>query len=109
MTATGIGIAASVSFKKAPSYATAVRVTRSHPVNMRKCGAPACAGSRSGGLDRLRLELGAHGAAQQIQQHDDAVLIAQLDEPPNHVLKGAGGDPHELAKPQRVTAPEAVE
>ena len=53
---------------------------------------------RSGGFDRNRLDLGAHLAAQQIKEHDDAVLVAQLDEPPDHVFERAGADPHELAE-----------
>jgi hypothetical protein len=39
----------------------------------------------------------AHGASEQIKQDDNAILIAQFDEPADHVFKGTLGHSYQIA------------
>ena len=74
--------------------------------------AGAAVGPRLGGsncFDCLRAELSPHAASEQFEQHDDAILIAKLDQPTYHVLEGACGHPHKLTEPQRVLRIAPVE
>ena len=56
-------------------------------------------GRRPGGsscFDCLGSELSPHAASEQFEQHDDAILIAKLDQLTYHVLERACGHPYKL-------------
>src|SRR5437016_10434298 len=72
-----------------------------------KRGSPGSSASKF--LHQRRFELRAHRASQHLEQHHDAVLVAQFDQTADHVLEGAGADPHQLAEPQRAALGEAIE
>src|SRR6266849_7161665 len=63
--------------------------------------APLAATRGSSRFHHLRAKLGPHGASEQFEQHHDPVLVAQFDQPADHVFERACGHPHQLAEPQR--------
>src|ERR1700730_16788497 len=64
---------------------------------------------RSGCFHRLRTELSPYGPSEQFEQHDDAILVAELDQPADHVLQRPCSHPHEFTEPQRLAGIEPVE
>jgi hypothetical protein len=74
------------------AHATAVRVTLVTGANGKETGAGRAAGS--GGFDRLRAEFGAHGAPEQLKQHNHPIPVAQFDKPADHVLERTRCHPH---------------
>jgi hypothetical protein len=56
----------------------------------------------SGGFHYLGTELRPHRAAEQLEQHDDPILIAQLDQSADHVLERARRHAHQLAERQQL-------
>ena len=62
----------------------------------------------SGGFYRLGAELSPDCASEPFEQHHNAILIPQLNQRADHVLKGARGHPYKLSRAQRMSRIEAV-
>src|SRR5271169_2920137 len=89
------------SFGNAFPHATAVRVTGMSPEHTappprRDRFAAPSTHQGSGGFHYLGAELRSHRAAEQLEKHDDPVLIAQLDQTADHVLERARRHTHQL-------------